>query len=112
MKYEIFNGEYVGTAEWSEPGRVAIDVTDPTQRTWFERYFESEDSFLSGSVGFEEMTIERRDSSQEAFTRAAFGLAAYSYKVRDPDPGRGRDDRHVIDLNGAAMASQKGAPKT
>jgi hypothetical protein len=82
MRYEIFNGEYVGAAEWSAPGRVAIDVPDPAQRSWFERYFESEDSFLMGCIGSEEMTLERRDSSPEAFTRAALALSAYSYRVR------------------------------
>jgi hypothetical protein len=82
MRYEIYNGDYVGTAEWSAPGRVAIDVPDEEQRSWFERYFESEDSFLMGCIGAEEMTLERRDSSEEAFTRAALALSAYSYKVR------------------------------
>lgn len=83
MRLEIYNGEHVGTAEWLEPGRVELDVPDAHQRTWFERYFEGEDAFLTGLVGSEEMALERRDSSPEAFARAAFHLAAYSYRVRD-----------------------------
>ena len=82
MKLEIYNGDYVGTVEWSSPGRVSLDVDDADQRSFFERYFRSEDSFLLGSVGFEEMALERRDSSREAFTRAAMQLSAYRYQVR------------------------------
>ncbi len=91
MRYAIFNGEYVGTVSWSGPGHVELDVRDDDQRRWFASYFQAEDSFLSGSVGCEEISVERRDSSPAAFTRAARALAAYSYRVRDEAgaPGRG-----------------------
>jgi hypothetical protein len=93
MKFEIYDGAYVGTVEWSAPGQVSLEVRDDHDRSWFERYFEGEDTFLMGSVGFEEMALERRDSSEEAFTRAAINLAAYSYKVRDPSPEQPGDSR-------------------
>jgi hypothetical protein len=89
MKLEIHNGEFVGTAEWQEPGRVAVEVADPDQRAWFETYFEGEDAYLSGSVGNPEMHVERRDSSQAAFDRAAEALARYAYTVK-----RGDAERH------------------
>ncbi|MFN2488736.1 MAG: hypothetical protein ABR529_03140 [Actinomycetota bacterium] len=104
MRFEIYNGDYVGTAEWSAPGRVALDVADPAQRTWFERYFASEDSFLTGSVGFEEIALERRDSSRAAFTRAAVQLAAYAYRVRDVGSAEPTVETHrVIDLEDQAL---------
>lgn len=85
MKLESYNGEYVGTAEWQGPGEVRLEVPDEMQKAWFEGYFRSEDSFLTGPIGSEEMAIERRDDSREAFTRAVFHLAAFRYKVKD-DP--------------------------
>lgn len=82
MKFEIYDGGYVGTVAWSSPGHVDLDVTDDERRAFFERFFETEDAFLTGSVGCEEMATERRDASAEAFARATFQLAAYSYTVR------------------------------
>ncbi|MGH2789432.1 MAG: hypothetical protein ACRDJ0_00430, partial [Actinomycetota bacterium] len=82
MKFEIYNGEReagsagsqdrsVGTAEWQAPGRVALEVEDPTKREWFESFFSSEDSTLDGPVECASMTTaERGDSSEEAFARA------------------------------------------
>jgi hypothetical protein len=88
MRFEIYDRDYVGSAEWQAPGVVAVEVADEGRRSWFERYFSSEDSFLTGSLGFEEMAMERRDASQEAFTRASFALAAYRYRVRQRDRAR------------------------
>lgn len=82
MKYEIHNGDFVGTAEWKAPGSVVLEMNDPAQETWFSRYFSSEDSFMGGSVEAGEMECERPDSSPEAFERAAFRLAGHAYKVR------------------------------
>jgi hypothetical protein len=88
VKFEIENGEYVGTAEWEAPGQVAFDMKSDEDRAWFERYFHGEDSFMNGPVEAAEMWSERRDSSPEAFTRAAFQLAAYAYTVRQGDGRR------------------------
>ncbi|MGH2753524.1 MAG: hypothetical protein ACRDLB_03755 [Actinomycetota bacterium] len=89
MKFEFENGKHLGTAEWQGPGRVAVEMDDPEQRDWFERYFSSEDSFMGGSVEADgDMRCERRDESAEAFERAARMLAAYSYKVRQGDAAR------------------------
>jgi hypothetical protein len=88
MKFEIENGEFVGTAEWRGPGRVALEMEDSSQRTWFERYFSQEDSHMGGPVGDESMSCERRDESEQSFNHAAFQLAAYSYKVRQGDGRR------------------------
>jgi hypothetical protein len=84
VRFEIYDGEYVGTVEWSAPGDVALDVRDDQERAFLERFFEEEDAFLTGSIGAEEMATERRNSSAEAFARATYQLAAYSYRVRDP----------------------------
>jgi hypothetical protein len=90
VKVEIYNGDLIGTAEWSSPGEVDLDITDAAQRAFFEDYFEAEDAFLTGSIGDEEMASERRDASPEAFTRATYGLAAYSYTVRIPEEASAR----------------------
>ena len=88
MRFEIENGDYVGTAEWRGPGDVALDMSDPAEKNWFERYFRAEDSFLTGPVECAEMSVERRDASEQAFVRATTQLAAYSYKVRRGDGRR------------------------
>lgn len=82
MKHAIYNGGYVGTAEWRRPGEVELDFVDPQQEDWFEHYFANTDAFLSGPVDCPEMTFERRDSSAEAFTRALYRLAEHEYTVR------------------------------
>ncbi|MGH2736023.1 MAG: hypothetical protein ACRDKZ_10610 [Actinomycetota bacterium] len=89
MKFEIYNGDFVGTAEWRGPGHVALEMDDPANRAWFEHFFAAEDSTLIGPVECAEMSsAERRDASQEAFERALYQLAAYSYKVRRDDEAR------------------------
>jgi hypothetical protein len=93
MKFEIENGDYVGTVEWQGPGRVSLDVADDHQRTWFERFFSGETSHMSGPVDSPEMSCERRDSSAEAFQRAGYELAARAYRVRAMGDGR-RHNKH------------------
>ncbi|MBA3350510.1 MAG: hypothetical protein H0T12_08135 [Actinobacteria bacterium] len=90
MRLEIRNGDWFGTAEWCGPGEVALDIPDPGRREWFQRYFQSEDAFLTGAVDGAEMSAERRDSSLEAFVRSAYQLARYSYDVsREIEGARG-----------------------
>ena len=93
MKFEIENGNYVGTAEWQAPGQVALDMKDDDQRTWFERFFAQETSEMTGPMDSFEMTYERRDSSQEAFQRATHELAARAYKVRAMGDARRHESR-------------------
>lgn len=88
MKFEIDNGNYVGTAEWQGPGRVRLEVENPDDRRFFERYFAAEDSYMAGPVGSPQMTHDRRDASERAFEHAAFCLAAYAYRVRPDDRSR------------------------
>jgi hypothetical protein len=94
MKLEIHNGEFVGTAEWQEPGKVAVEVDDPDQRSWFENYFEGEEAYLAGAVGSPEMHVERRDSSQAAFDRAVEELRRYAYTVKSGNDRRGEAYEH------------------
>jgi hypothetical protein len=82
MRFEVVNGDDVGTVEWRGPGDVAVNMTDPSQERWFTRYFQAEESVMRGPVDCAEMTSERRDASEESFQRAAFQLAAYAYRVR------------------------------
>ena len=93
MKFEIENGDYVGTAEWQAPGQVALDMPDEGQRSWFERFFEGETSALAGPVDCAEMTYERRSDSEQAFQRAAMELAAHAYKVRSMGDARRHEAR-------------------
>jgi hypothetical protein len=85
MRFEFENGEFTGSAEYQGPGQVTVTMTDPAKQAWFEDYFRSEDSFMGGSVECGEMQLERRNESEQAFTRAAHMLAAYSYRVRQGD---------------------------
>jgi hypothetical protein len=89
MKLEIYNGDFVGTAEWRGPGDVALEVEDPRQREFFAAYFAGEDAYLDGPVECAEMEHSRRDSSEQAFGHAAYRLAAYAYTMRSAD-GRPR----------------------
>jgi hypothetical protein len=88
VKFEFENGRFAGTAEWEGPGRVTVEMDHPGQKQWFEEYFRGESAFMTGPVECGEMAHERRDESEVAFTRAAYALAAYSYRVRQGDAGR------------------------
>jgi hypothetical protein len=86
LKFEIYNGNHVGTAEWRSPGEVALEMDDPQLRAWFTDYFAREDTFLSGSVGDPQMSEPQRgDASASAFAHAAFRLAAHRYRIRQLD---------------------------
>ena len=89
MKHEIWNGNYLGTAEFVEPGDVRLDMDDPSSEQWFERYFGEEQSYLTGAVDCPEMTSERPADSEDAFNRALGRLLAYNYDVRRPSATRG-----------------------
>lgn len=82
MRFEIENGDYVGSAEWQGPGQVALDIADDKQREFFQKYFTSESAFMAGLGDDANMVCERRDSSEEAFNRSLFELAGHAYKVR------------------------------
>jgi hypothetical protein len=88
MKLEIENGRFVGTAEWRGPGDVRVEMENPEYQAWFERYFSTEDAFLTGPVECAEMSSERRDASEQAFQRAVFQLVAYDFRVRHADRSR------------------------
>ena len=93
MKVEIENGSFVGTAEWTAPRKVALDMEDESQRRWFEDFFAAETSAMTGPVDCAEMSHERRDESEQAFQRAMYELAAHAYKVRAMGDGK-RMKRH------------------
>jgi hypothetical protein len=87
MKVEIYNGYFLGSAEWRGPQDVVLDMDDPKAKNWFERYFSSEEATLGGSVDCPELTFERRDESEEAFTRAAQDLRMHDYRAFEPGHG-------------------------
>jgi hypothetical protein len=82
VKYEMFNGKFVGTAAWSGPRNVELDMADSSHRSFFEGFFSAEDSVMGGPMGAETMTAGRRDETEENFTRSMFRLTAYGYHVR------------------------------
>ena len=96
MRYGIFNGDYVGTAEWVASGEVVLDIADPQERAWFEHYFATEDSVMAAAGDHEGMILERRDASEAAFNRAMYQLAGHSYEVRQSN------DRHFAAQRAAA----------
>lgn len=88
VRYEIENGDYVGTVEWQGPGKVALEMPDGPQKDWFERYFSAEDSVMGGAGEPQGMTYEKRNESEAAFNRATWELCAYSFRVRQGDAMR------------------------
>ncbi len=90
MRFEIVNGDFVGTAEWQGPGRVALDMPDE-HREFFERYFNTEQSYMAAAGNHDGMTYEKPTDSEAAFNHAMYQLAAYAYKVRRGD-GRRREE--------------------
>ncbi|MEA2497755.1 MAG: hypothetical protein QOH26_160 [Actinomycetota bacterium] len=87
MKVEIYNGYFLGSAEWRGPKEVVLEMDDPGAKQWFERYFNEEDSFLTGSVDCPSLTTECRSDSEESFTRAAESLGSYNYRAYAPGTG-------------------------
>ncbi len=90
MKVEIYNGYRLGSVEWRGPKDVHLEMDDAEAKAWFERYFSSEDANLGGSVDCPTLVSERRDSSEEAFTRATADLPMYDYRAYQP--GHAPDD--------------------
>lgn len=88
MLFEIENGSYVGTAEWQGPGSVSLDMEDPKERQFFQRYFHDEQTALGGAIDCPELHSERPDASEQTFERAMNSLAAYAYKIRRMDSSR------------------------
>ncbi len=88
MRFEIDNGEVLGSAEWRGPGQVQVEMPDAGARAWFEHYFSQDDAYLTGPADAAEMAFGPRNGSEESFQRAAYGLAAYAYKVRAKGDGR------------------------
>jgi hypothetical protein len=83
MRFEIENGEYVGTVEWQGPGNVAVEMKTSSEQEFFERYFTSARSQLAAAGDHDGMTYERPCDSEAAFNRALYELSAYAYKVRN-----------------------------
>lgn len=93
MKYEIHNGEYVGTAEWRGPGRVELQMPAGKHRDFFESYLRVEDSTLFGPVEAAAMgPAERRDATEASFGHAMWRVAAYRYRARDRDAMQHRSE--------------------
>jgi hypothetical protein len=87
MKVEIYNGYFLGSAEWRGPQEVHLEMDDANTKEWFQRYFSEEDSFLEGSVDCPELASERRDDSEEAFTRSLNALGWHNYRAYAPGEG-------------------------
>ena len=95
MKVEIYNGYFLGSAEWRGPKDVVLEMEDPESKTWFERYFSAEDANLGGSVDCPELHFERRDESEEAFTRATQDLRMHDYAAFEPGQGPEKTRSHT-----------------
>jgi hypothetical protein len=82
VRFEIENGKYLGTAEWAGPGDVVLDMPECDEKKWLQQYFSEESVYLAGPVDCPEMVVERRDSSEAAFTHAAYELDRWACTVR------------------------------
>lgn len=97
MKFEIESktrNETVGTVEWQGPGRVRMDMRSEADKAFFERYFQTEQSYMAPAGNHEGMTHEKPADSEQAFNHAMYQLAAYAYKVRQGDSRRRKEARN------------------
>jgi hypothetical protein len=85
MRFEFYDGRRrVGSAVWEGPGQVRLEVGVPEESKYFDEYFGTEVTYLSG--GFDddgdEFQIRRRDWSPWEFERACRALArSRSYRA-------------------------------
>jgi hypothetical protein len=82
MRFQIENGNYLGTAEWAGPGDVVLDMPECDVKRWLQEYFSGESVYLAGTVDCPEMVVEKRDSSEAAFTHAAYELDKWAGTLR------------------------------
>ena len=95
MKFEIeTKDQTLGTVEWQGPGKVEVDLQSADDKAFFERYFNTEQSYMAAAGNHDGMTHEKPVDSEQAFNHAMYQLAAYAYKVRQGDAARKRGARH------------------
>lgn len=82
MRYEFDrDGHTIASVLWEGPGQVTVDVTDPTERTQFDRFFGEEVVYLStsfdfgGEMGEGGLTARRRDWTPWEFERQVRNLS-------------------------------------
>ena len=92
MKFEVQHGEHHATVEWQGPGKVQLEVEDEGQKAFFERYFNTEQSYMAAAGDHEGMTYEKPSDSEQAFNHAMYQLSAYAYKVRQGDDRRRQEE--------------------
>ena len=85
MKFEIENH---GTVEWQGPGQVAMDLAPEADKAFFERYFNTEKSYMAAAGDHDGMVVEKPADSEHAFNHALWELSAYAYKVRQGEAQR------------------------
>lgn len=77
MRYEFKRGgEVVASALWEGPAQVTVEVNDDSVRARFDRFFESEVTYLgSGFDDADVLQTRRRDWTPWEFERACRNLA-------------------------------------
>ena len=82
MRYEFDrDGHTVASVLWEGPGQVTVEVTDPTERTQFDRFFGEEVVYLStsfdfgGGMGEGGLAARRRDWTPWEFERQVRNLS-------------------------------------
>ena len=94
MKFEIETQDHkLGTVEWQGPGQVQVDLQSEADKAFFERYLQTEQSYMAAAGNHEGMTYERPADSEQAFNHAMYQLSAYAYKVRQGDARRKKGAR-------------------
>ncbi len=80
MRYEFErNGKVVASVLWEGPGQVSVEVAEEAVRSQFERYFESEVTYMAAGFGVDDhddaLQTRRRDWTPWEFERACRNLA-------------------------------------
>lgn len=77
MRYDVFNGDHIGTVEWRPPGEVVVEVDDADHRAWLERYFRGYGVVIASAGVVRHLGLEHRLRSERAFDEAVRLLAGY-----------------------------------
>lgn len=82
MRYEFTrDGHRIASVLWEGPGQVTVEVTDPTERAQFDRFFGEEVVYLDagfefgGGMAESGLTSRRRDWTPWEFERQVRNLA-------------------------------------
>jgi len=100
MRYQFErNGTVVASVLWEGPAQVSVEVAEEAVRSQFERFFESEVTYMGAGFGVDDhdevLQTRRRDWTPWEFERACRSLAhrlGYTLRRVETGPVEGRPE--------------------